>query len=293
MIVGVGRMGEALANIIAPTRHREIALWDTDTTKVAPTTSPQALASTADTIFLCLPATAVRSFITSVRASLRPGVIVVSLVKGLDPTTGHTMHELLRDLLPARTRLVLLGGPMLSGELMQGKRAFGLAACDTATYQKLAELFAPTLLTVYPTRDARGVSAVGVLKNVYALGLGIAQALQLGDNAHGWLTAQAMREMTGLLKKLGGKPATVFSLAGLGDFAATGMSKHSRNYTVGVELVVRGKATVPSEGLLSLAPLVTRIAPARGHFPLLDAIVAVAVKHRPARQEFAWLMDKK
>src|SRR3989344_3248797 len=97
LICGVGRIGEALAGVIAPTREAEIALWDTDTQKISHSFTPQQLARGANYILLCIPSPAVREFMTNIATDIQPGTIVVSLVKGLDETTGKTMHEVLQE----------------------------------------------------------------------------------------------------------------------------------------------------------------------------------------------------
>ncbi len=285
LICGVGRIGEALASIIAPTREAEIALWDIDTQKISHSFTPQHLARGANYILLCLPSSTVREFITSIAADIQPGTMVVSLVKGLDKTTGKTMHEVLQELLSASVSVAILGGPMLSGELLQGRFAYGVAACDTAVFSQLKELFAPTRLKIEYSSDMPGVAAVGVLKNIYALGLGIAAALEVGDNARGWLVTQALHEMRVLVPALGGTPETVFTLAGLGDFVATAYSQHSRNRTVGEELVTHKKVTIASEGLLTLPILLKRVADISS-YPFLQVIRNVVLEGKDARREF-------
>ncbi|MEX1997758.1 MAG: NAD(P)H-dependent glycerol-3-phosphate dehydrogenase [Candidatus Andersenbacteria bacterium] len=285
LIIGVGRIGEALAKIIAPTQQAEIALFDTDASKISHGISLPQLTLAADFIFLCIPSTAVRPTLQMCSSHLKPGAIVVCLVKGLDGESGATMYELLQQMLPKQVDLVILGGPMLSGELLQGKVAYGVAGTTPVIFSKLEELFRPTILRVAYCADAQGVSVVGVLKNVYALGLGIAQALAVGDNARGWLGTHALQEMSTLITRLGGQPATTYSIAGLGDLLATGYSQHSRNRTAGEELVRTGHVSVPSEGLLTLPILIKRLG-SYSTFPFLETIVRVVIDHDDARQAF-------
>lgn len=284
MISGVGRIGEALARIIAPQDHLEIALWDVDSHKINHSFSAAQLAAGADVIFLCMPSSAVRDFITSIQNEIAREVIVISLIKGLDPKTGATMVELLRDLLPPPTQAVVLGGPMLSGELCHGRPAFGVAGTTAAVFPHVESLFRGTLLNVTLSDDPPGVCWAGVLKNIYALGLGIASAADVGDNALGWLTMHALAEMQELVVELGGQARTVRGLAGVGDLVATGFSKHSRNRSVGHDLVTTGTTAVPSEGLLSLPLLLKRLPHGVSEYPFLQAIVRIVIDHADAKQ---------
>lgn len=286
LISGVGRIGDALARLIAPQEHIEIALWDVDSRKISHSFSAAQLAKDADVIFLCMPASAVREFIEGIKDVINRDVIMISLIKGLDPTTGQTMYELLGDILPVSGRPVFLGGPMLSGELLAGNTAYSVAGMAADAFDDVAHLFNGTRLSVSPSDDPAGVSVVGVLKNVYALGLGIAAALKVGDNALGTLTVRALAEMTPLVEKFGGQPATVLGLAGLGDLVATGFSKHSRNRTVGQDLVTTGHTPVPSEGLVSLPLLLKRLPEDLTPYPFLGAIKDVVIDHQPPREAF-------
>ncbi|MEX2055105.1 MAG: NAD(P)H-dependent glycerol-3-phosphate dehydrogenase [Candidatus Andersenbacteria bacterium] len=285
LIIGVGRMGDALIRVIAPTQQAEIAIFDNDTTKYTAAFPLTELAANADFIFLCIPASAVRAVITEIKNHLSPEAVVVSLVKGLDES-GKSMNEILVELLPRSEQSAILAGPMLSGELLQGQTAYGLVATAPTTYEKLQALFKPTLVHVEYSADRQGTSIAGVLKNVYAIGLGIASALNLGANTQGKLVTQAIKEMTALIPQLGGEAATVLSLAGLGDLVATGSSSHSRNRTVGEELIQNGHATTQSEGLVSL-PLLTKRVSDLTPYPLLKTINEVVTSGADARRTFA------
>lgn len=283
LISGVGRIGEALAKIIAPQEHIEIALWDIDSSKINHSFSAAQLAVATDAIFLCMPATAVRDFISSIQQELARDIILISLIKGLDPTTGKTMWELLSEIVPPQAHVVTLGGPMLSGELLRGNPAFGVAGTPADVFPRVATLFHGTLIQVKHSDDPAGVSAIGVLKNIYALGLGITAALAMGDNVLGTLTVRAVAEMQQLIKVLGGKPETVVGLAGLGDFVATGFSKHSRNRSVGQDLVTQGQTSVPSEGLLALPLLRRRLGDTLEQYPFLTAINQIVLDKTDAK----------
>lgn len=286
LISGVGRIGEALARLIAPQEHIEIALWDIDSRKISHSFSAVQLATGADVIFLCMPAAAVRDFMMSITTAMSREVIVVSLIKGLEPTTGQTMYELLTEIAPPAAHAIFLGGPMLSAELLAGNAAYGVAGTAAGNFDSVAQLFNGTRLRVSLSDDPAGVSAVGVLKNVYALGLGIAAALKVGDNALGKLTVHAVAEMAHLIEKFGGQPATVFGLAGVGDLVATGFSKHSRNRTVGHDLVTTGRTPNPSEGLMSLPLLLARLPEDLTPYPFLIAVKEVLIDHQPPREAF-------
>jgi len=86
--------------------------------------------------------------------------------------------------------------------------------------------------------------------------LGIASALEVSDNAAGMLMVHIIREMRIIVKRLGGNPEVVLSLAGLGDMVLTGFSKHSRNRSSGKELLEKGEPSKKSEGFIAFPSLI-------------------------------------
>ena len=76
----------------------------------------------------------------------------------------------------------------------------------------------------------------GALKNIIALGAGIADGLGYGDNTKAAFMTRGLTEITALGVTLGANPLTFSGLAGLGDVITTCASPLSRNHYLGVEL---------------------------------------------------------
>ena len=89
---------------------------------------------------------------------------------------------------------------------------------------------------LYTNTDVIGVELGGALKNIIALGAGIADGLGYGDNAKAALITRGLTEIAALGVALGANPLTFAGLTGLGDLIATCSSPLSRNHYVGVEL---------------------------------------------------------
>src|SRR5213075_3336673 len=89
---------------------------------------------------------------------------------------------------------------------------------------------------LYSSPDTIGVEVGGSIKNVVAIGAGVLHGMGLGHNAMAALITRGLAEMTRLAVAMGGKPATLAGLAGLGDLVLTCTGDLSRNRTVGIEL---------------------------------------------------------
>ena len=66
-----------------------------------------------------------------------------------------------------------------------------------------------------------------------AIGNGIINGMGFPESSSAMFITLATREITDLIKYLGGEVNTIFSFAGIGDLILTCNSKESRNFTLG------------------------------------------------------------
>jgi len=172
-----------------------------------------------------------------------------------------------------------------------------VAARDGAIARKAQKLLTTPNLCVYINTDVVGVELGGALKNIIALGAGIADGLGYGDNAKAALITRGLTEMTALGVALGANPLTFSGLAGLGDLITTCASPLSRNHYVGVELA-KGRSlkeitdlmTGVAEGV-STTLVVWNLAQQMGlEMPITEKIYRVLYEGADLRQAAAELM---
>lgn len=288
-IIGAGNLGSALGAILAG-RPVDIRTWDRDPSKIAPGLTAAAALDGASHAFFCMPSWALRGALKEFAPLLGKETVVVGMSKGMESEGKKLIDELLSEVLPAGQPWAILSGPMLAKELSAGKAGAAVAASpDAAVCASLAALFAGTRILVEESADTRGVALCGVLKNVYAVGLGIGAALGWADNMRGWYASMAVRECVIVLTALGGEGATILGPAGIGDLVATGFSPSSRNRTYGEEIVRHGSCPLVSEGCTSLPYLLDRIGDLRGRLAALDAVARVLLGHEKAADAFGGL----
>lgn len=93
----------------------------------------------------------------------------------------------------------------------------------------------------YTQPDVIGVEIAGALKNVYALGAGIVEGYGYGYNTKTAVVARGSKEIQQFVIHYGGKPHTIFGLAGIGDLMLTAFGECSRNRTFGERLAKGNK----------------------------------------------------
>ena len=193
-----------------------------------------------EAVILAVPSQTVRHNIKLVEGYLKASsTLVISAAKGLEIGSNKRMSHVIAEEIDPRFRsnICALSGPNLSREILNNLPAASVvAAWDEAIAKKTQRLLTTSNFCVYTNTDIIGVELGGALKNIIALGAGIADGLGYGDNAKAAFMTRGLTEMTALGVALGANPLTFSGLAGLGDLIATCASPLSRNHYVGVEL---------------------------------------------------------
>jgi glycerol-3-phosphate dehydrogenase (NAD(P)+) len=250
-MIGAGKIGSAIGKVLLSNKV-EVDFWDALPGKVKRQKPLEKIVPGADAVFLCLPSWCLRDAGTSIAPFISPKTSVVSVSKGLEKDTFLASDGVLHQVLPEGTSFVFLGGPLLADELLAGQPGIGVAAsADPSALKKMKRLFVGTILHIETSDDVAGVVWSAVLKNIYAIGLGMTEGLGWGANARGWFVAKAVEEAGGILEDLGGRRETFHGTAGVGDMVATGFSPHSKNRTLGL-IGRRTERLRSSEGQVSL-----------------------------------------
>jgi len=231
-----------------------------------------------------------------------PDAVVLSLAKGIEQHTLRRPSEVLVELLSRQdpARVGVLSGPNLAREIAAGQPAATVVAAADAEAARLAQrLLMHGRFRVYTSTDVVGCEIGGAIKNVIAIGAGIADGLGYGWNARAALITRGLAELTRLGVALGGEPLTFLGLAGNGDLIATCASDESRNRRVGLALG-RGRALedilaemrMVAEGVAS-APAVLALAERHGvEMPISAEVAAVLRGERSPADAVAALMGR-
>jgi glycerol-3-phosphate dehydrogenase (NAD(P)+) len=182
-------------------------------------------------------------------ASLPGRCPVLSLAKGLDPSTGARLSTLVEG-----RPVAVLSGPNIAEEISRGLPAAAVVAGeDHALSVQLQLAIGTPAFRVYVNDDVTGVEYCAAAKNVIALAAGGADGLGLGDNAKAALVTRGLAEMGRFAEAAGARPETFAGLAGMGDLIVTCWSKTGRNRRCG-ELVAQG--ATPAEAVAEIGMVV-------------------------------------
>jgi glycerol-3-phosphate dehydrogenase (NAD(P)+) len=288
LFIGAGEIGLALSRVVG--NRASVEMWDRHPDKVPKMKPLEQTVPDADIVFLCVPSWCVRDALGGIIKMLPRSAIVVSLAKGVEAGTLKTMDAILLESIP-NNRFAILGGPLLAEELGAGLPGVGVfASKDKSAYDETVELFEGTNMRLEYSDDIRAVALAAVLKNIYAVGLGIVDGLGWGWNAKGWFCAKALCEMREIVQAFGEDPDVIYCSAGAGDFLATAMSPDSRNRTTGREIATTGACKELSEGCRAVESISAMLGGDVSRFELLVSLDQIINKHENAKPIFQNLL---
>lgn len=258
-VLGAGSYGTALAIAIARNGHRTL-LWSHRPEQVAtlaaercnkvflpdatfpdsliPEASLKRVVQASRDLLVVVPSHVFADVLKQIKPFLRKDSRVAWATKGLDPTSGSLLQDVARDILGDQIPLAVLSGPTFAKELAMGlPTAISLASSDSDFAGDLADLVhCDRSFRVYLNDDMIGLQLGGAVKNVIAIGAGLADGLGFGANARTALITRGLVELQRLGVALGAKQETFMGMAGLGDLVLTCTDNQSRNRRFGLAL---------------------------------------------------------
>ena len=251
--LGAGTIGTALGNIILDNHDHRVVLYTIEqlvadsinnesiNTKYFPAIhlNPSLKSSTdisglknSDIIFLAIPSVGMMDYLESIRDHIPENAIMVNLAKGFGnehKTIIRCIREKFRN--PACT----LKGPSFAKEIINHvPTAFTLGALKKQDAGIISSVFEGTSIYLDHSDDLEGIEILSILKNIYAIGMGIVDAHFNSPNIRFLFLTKAFNEMRKVLIQFGGKEETIFKYCGYGDFTLTALNDLSRNRTLGL-----------------------------------------------------------
>jgi glycerol-3-phosphate dehydrogenase (NAD(P)+) len=301
-ILGAGAWGTALACALAP--RREVTLWarspeqavELDRSRANERYLPgialppsllvthelqQAVQFAAGGLLaIATPTAGLRETLRALHPIADPPP-VLWLCKGFERESTKLPHQIAAEELPGH-EAGALSGPSFADEVARGLPTALTVAGRPDFCTRVTRALHGEALRIYSTQDVIGVEVGGAVKNVMAIGTGIADALGLGSNARAALITRGLAETTRLGVALGGQAATFTGLTGLGDLILTCTGSQSRNRRVGLALghgtgLQRALAELGhvAEGVWSAPATSARAREAGVDMPITEAVCAV------------------
>jgi glycerol-3-phosphate dehydrogenase (NAD(P)+) len=206
----------------------------------------------SDIILIAVPSAFIEETLGGLDASCFENKKIISAIKGIIPRQNVLLNAyLLKQFDVSLEDYFVVLGPCHAEEVAAEKLSYlTFSGIDVTTAQKIASNFKTDYINTIVNNDILGVQYAAVLKNIYALGAGIAHGLEYGDNFLSVYIANSADEMAGFLRKVGiehivvgehdeedpvthRKAPNYAASVYLGDLLVTCYSLYSRNRTFG------------------------------------------------------------
>lgn len=225
-----------------------------DTSLLHFTTDVAEVINNSDCIIIVVPAAYAADALSGLPKDIFQNKKIISAIKGILPEQNLLLNDYLKnEYAVALTDYFTVLGPCHAEEVAAEKLSYlTFSGIDEATTQLIASHFKNDYINTLDNNDIYGVQFAAVLKNIYAIGAGIAHGLEYGDNFLSVLIANSADEMAGFLRKAGIQNVEVGSIEHtvphtrnekrttnyaasvyLGDLLVTCYSLYSRNRTFG------------------------------------------------------------
>jgi len=321
MVIGAGAWGTALAIAIARNGY-EVLLWGRDAEHVSEmqatssnerylpglvfpeslrvTTDLQNALSVAAHILISVPSTAFVPMLEKIKPYIAKTVPVSWATKGLTPETGRFLYDTATDILGDSHPLAVISGPSFAAVVAKNlPTAVTVAAKNETFASALASAMHSPTLRVYTTDDVLGVQLGGTVKNVMAIGAGIADGLGYGANTRAALITRGMSEILRLAKELGAQTETLFGLSGIGDLILTCTDDQSRNRQLGLAI---GRGLSVEEAVIEVGKTVEGMHAAREvmqqakqvgiEMPIVEQVCKILFEGYDPRQAVLELLER-
>lgn len=250
LLVGFGKFGQAIANALRARSDLSISVYARSTRPVPRFVSQLFTCETAvsldefDIVMLALPSFAMGDVLSTLCAGTVPRSVLISCAKGMDSGAVQFMSQVIQST-SGSDSIAVLSGASFAHEMMEDNPVFLTLACTNATIGKeTIDRLKTAKLHLELATDVRGMEIIGVAKNILAVGAGIADGLNLGENFRATYIAKGVAEISKIIAILGGDRDTILKVGALSDIILTCSSERSRNYRLGQNIALNGQTTM-------------------------------------------------
>ena len=306
VVLGGGSFGTVLANLAASNGY-DVSLWVRDaeqalrinsegantdyhpelrlSDKIEASDDLKKVTESASVILIATPSSIFENIVRRITPFINNDAFVISCTKGIlsDP------FRLLSDVISRNIKndVGVLSGPNLAKEIAENKVAGTVIASQSEELlSSVKSILSSNTFKIYSSRDMQGVELAGALKNIYAIICGMAESMNVGENAIGLILTRSMAEMSRFAVAKGADPITFLGLSGMGDLVATCTSKLSRNYQLGYNigsglnlLDSKSKVGQVAEGIRTLEVIKNESDRLDLNMPLVDSLYNVINKN--------------
>lgn len=310
-VIGCGRWGSCIAWYLSAIKQHQVVLYGrstssdyqrfTQTRKNEYLTLPEEIELTddlhkainSDYLVVSIGAQSFRAFLKDLvnREDVK-GKTFILCMKGLESGSGKRLTQIFREEVGAVAQVVIWVGPGHVQDFYAGRPSCMVLGCeDIDITKKLVSEFNSSLIRLYYGQDLIGCEVGAAAKNVMGLAAGMLDGYDC-PGLKGALMARGAREISRLVRAMGGNELTPYGLSHLGDYQATLFSEYSHNRLYGENFIRKIPMDKLAEGVETCKALM-RLSKSYGiDLPICQGVYQILFEGASAADTLQGMFDR-
>lgn len=302
-VLGCGRWGTFLAWYANKIGHN-VMLWGREESKnysrikesrkneylelpqeIILSNSLETAVSFAEVIIISISAQELRSFAhqISVVSSMENKTFVLCM-KGIEAKSGKRLSQVFSEEIGRSQNIGVWVGPGHVQDFVSNiPNCMVIGSDNIEVTKKIVEEFSSNLIRFYYGQDLIGNEIGAAAKNVMGIAAGMLDGLHY-SSLKGALMARGTREISRLVRAMGGNDTTIYGLSHLGDYEATLFSMYSNNRRFGQAFVSGEKFQKLAEGVSTVEALKYLAQQYEIELPICDAVYEIIFENKDAKE---------
>lgn len=303
-VLGCGRWGTFLAWYANRVGH-QVMLWGREHSKnyvrlkesgmndyvtlpqeIKLTNSLEQVMSFGEIIIISISAQELRSFAHNLRSQKELGnKIFVLCMKGIEADSGKRLSQVFSEEMGRSQNIGIWVGPgHVQDFVKEIPNCMVIGSENIEVTKKIVEEFNSSLIRFYYGQDLIGNEIGAAAKNVMGIAAGMLDGLGY-SSLKGALMARGTREISRLVRAMGGNDTTIYGLSHLGDYEATLFSMHSHNRKFGQAFVCGEKFAKLAEGVSTVEALKHLAQEYEVELPICNAVYEILFENKEPKEK--------
>ncbi|MDD4142084.1 MAG: 2-dehydropantoate 2-reductase N-terminal domain-containing protein [Bacteroidales bacterium] len=186
----------------------------------------------ADAVFLAVPSSVLISYLNTLRPFIPADALIINLAKGFGENNVIISQYLEENF--SNPTGTMKGASFAIEVLNNMPTGYTFASKNPECFDIMKQYAKGTNIHLDYSDDILGVELLSILKNIYAIIIGIVDAHFASANTRFLVSTKVFNELRKTLLTFGGNSETIFKYCGYGDFNLTSLNDLSRNRTMGL-----------------------------------------------------------
>ncbi len=209
----------------------------------------------SDYIVISISAQHLREFCARINKLNVHGKTFILCMKGIESESGRRLSAIVKETIDQYINVCVWVGPGHVQDFMAGiPNCMVVDSDDKDVINDVVTNFSSDLIRLYLGDDIVGTEIGRAAKNVIGIAAGMLDGAGL-SSLKGALMARGAREVSRLIKAMGGNELSAYGLSHLGDYEATLFSPHSQNRMFGEKFITKQPYEKLAEGVATVKAL--------------------------------------